>query len=221
MSDDRTAPMDQPDWSRRKVDPDEQKTVFSDQDSPTPPTIRVGDQGREYSPGGGGGGGWGERPGFQRATPPQDATPPPFPPSQPPYGPPAGQPPAGEQPKTMIISERPTPIFAWLVVLDGPDRNSIGTVHTLHPDTTTIGRVTGNRIVLRDETVSSQHARIRREAKEGQEPFFALFDMGSRNGIFVGNRENYKDDENRVYRHELQDGDYVLMGETTLVFKKL
>jgi len=26
---------------------------------------------------------------------------------------------------------------------------------------------------------------------------------------------------NRVYRHELQDGDYLLMGETTLVFKKL
>ena len=60
MSDDRTAPMDQPDWSRRKVDPDEQKTVFSDQESVTPPTIRVGDEGL---------GDWGERAGFQRTTP--------------------------------------------------------------------------------------------------------------------------------------------------------
>lgn len=211
MSDDRTAPMDQPDWSRRKVDPDEQKTVFSDQESVTPPTIRVGDEGL---------GDWGERAGFQRTTPPQDYTPPPRPAGQPPYGPP-GAPPAGEQAQTMIISERPTPTFAWLVVVDGPDRGSIGTVHTLHPDTTTIGRVTGNRIVLRDETVSSQHARIRREVKEGKEPVFALFDMGSRNGIFVGDKETYKDEENQVYRHEMQDGDYILMGETTLVFKQL
>jgi pSer/pThr/pTyr-binding forkhead associated (FHA) protein len=121
----------------------------------------------------------------------------------------------------MIISERPTPVFAWLVVVDGPDRNSVGMVHTLHPDTTTIGRVSGNRIVLRDETVSAQHARIRREAKENQEPIFALFDMGSRNGIFVGDQESYKEEENRIYRHELQDGDFLLMGETSLAFKKL
>lgn len=121
----------------------------------------------------------------------------------------------------MIISERATPIFAWLVVVDGPDRNSIGTVHSLHPETTTIGRVAGNRIVLKDETVSAQHARIRREAKEGQEPIFALFDMGSRNGIFAGDKDNYRQEEQRVYRHELQDGDYLLVGETTLVFKRL
>lgn len=121
----------------------------------------------------------------------------------------------------MIIKERPTPVFAWLVVVDGPDRNSIGTVHTLHPDTTTLGRVSGNRIVLNDETVSAQHARIRREVKEGQDPVFALFDMGSRNGIYAGPKDSYKDEENRVYRHELQDGDYLLVGETSLVFKKL
>jgi pSer/pThr/pTyr-binding forkhead associated (FHA) protein len=121
----------------------------------------------------------------------------------------------------MIISERPTPVFAWLVVVDGPDRNSIGTVHTLHPDTTTVGRVAGNRIVLHDETVSAQHARIRREVKEGHEPVFALFDMGSRNGIYAGPQESYRNEENRVYRHELTDGDYLLVGETTLVFKKL
>jgi pSer/pThr/pTyr-binding forkhead associated (FHA) protein len=121
----------------------------------------------------------------------------------------------------MIISERPSPVFAWLVIVDGPDRNSIGTVHTLHPDTTTLGRVSGNRIVLHDETVSAQHARIRREVKEGQEPVFALFDMGSRNGIYAGARENYKNEENRVYRHELKDGDYLLVGDTTLVFKTL
>jgi pSer/pThr/pTyr-binding forkhead associated (FHA) protein len=121
----------------------------------------------------------------------------------------------------MVISERPSPVFAWLVVVDGPDRNSIGTIHTLHPDNTSIGRVRGNQIILRDETVSAQHARIRRELKEGQEPVYALFDMGSRNGCQVGGRDTYRNEENRVYRHELKDGEYILLGETTLVFKKV
>lgn len=121
----------------------------------------------------------------------------------------------------MLISERPTPVFAWLVVVDGPDRGSIGTVHTLRPDTTTLGRVPGNHIVIRDDTCSAQHARIRIETKEGQGTVFALYDMGSRNGTFIGNKETYRNEENRKYRHELQDGDYLLIGETTLVFKKL
>ncbi|NLF11858.1 MAG: FHA domain-containing protein [Anaerolineaceae bacterium] len=204
MSDDRTARMDQPNWSRKETDPDEQKTVMADQENVTPPTLPMGDQGRR---------GWGEStgPGFVRSEPSHPITPP----GQPPFG---SQGPEGQ---TMIIKERPTPVFAWLVVVDGPDRNSIGTVHTLHPDPTSLGRVSGNHIVLNDETVSAQHARIRREVKEGQEPVFALFDMGSRNGIYAGPKDSYKDEENRVYRHELQDGDYLLMGETTLVFKKL
>jgi len=211
MSEDRTTPMQQPEWSRRETDPDEQKTVYADQESVTPPTIPLGDQGGWQRP---------AEPGFVRADPSGGATPPPFPPPGS-FGPSGPQAPPGQQAQTMIIAERPKPIFAWLVVVDGPDRNSIGTVHTLHPDTTTIGRVQGNRIVVKDETVSAQHARIRREAKEGEEPVFALFDMGSRNGIFVGERETYREEESRVYRHELQDGDYLLVGETTLVFKRL
>lgn len=121
----------------------------------------------------------------------------------------------------MVIRERPIPTFAWLVVVDGPDRNSIGTIHPLHPDTSTVGRVPANQIVLRDDTVSAQHARIRREVKEGQEPVFVLFDLGSRNGIYAGERETYKNEGNQVYRHELKDGDYLLLGETTLVFKRV
>jgi len=121
----------------------------------------------------------------------------------------------------MLMGERPTPVFAWLVIVDGPDRNSIGTIHTLHPENTTIGRVRGNQIRLRDETVSAQHARIRCETREGQEPVFALFDMGSRNGCQVGDRQTYRNEENRVYRHDLKDGDYLLLGETTLVFKQV
>ena len=121
----------------------------------------------------------------------------------------------------MIIKERVPPVFAWLVVVDGPDHASIGKVHALRPDTTTVGRQAGNEIVLADGTCSSQHFRIRVEAQEDRDPAFMLYDMGSRNGTFVGSRETYKNPESQTYRYELRDGDYVLVGETTLVFKKI
>jgi len=214
MSEDRTTPMRQPDWSQSDPNSDDQATVFADQDNVTPPTMPLGDQGPPS---------WDQpSPGFQRADPSVGTTPPPFPPAPQPMGPPPGQQsPAAPEGQTMIISERPTPVFAWLVVVDGPDRNSIGVVHNLHPDTTTLGRVTGNGIVLHDETCSGQHARVRIEAQEDGEPAFVMYDMGSRNGTYIGGKETYRDEENRKYRHELQDGDYMLVGETTLVFKKL
>jgi hypothetical protein len=211
MSEDRTTPMRQPEWSQRHRDLDEQETVFSDQESVTPPTIPLGDQGAKE---------WGPPPGqrFVRAAPTGPTTPPPFPPSGIPLGP--QQLPAAQD-QTMIISERPAPVFAWLVQVDGPDRGNIGKVHSLRADTTTIGRAPANHVPLRDETVSSQHARIRVEARESEGPAFVLYDMGSRNGTFVGDRETYRDEENKKYRHELEDGDYLLIGETTLAFKKL
>ncbi len=205
MPEDRTMPMRSPQWSPSEGDPDEQETVFADQEGATPPTIPLGDQPPE-------------RGGFVRAVPAEGATPPPY--AAPPG--PFGQPAPGPAPdQTMLISERPVPVFAWLVVVDSPDKGSIGTVHTLRPDTTTIGRHPSNSLALRDETCSSQHARIRAEAREGDESVFVLYDMGSSNGTFIGDRETYRDEDSRTYRHELQDGDFVLVGETTLVFKKL
>jgi pSer/pThr/pTyr-binding forkhead associated (FHA) protein len=131
----------------------------------------------------------------------------------------------------MIIKERVPPTFAWLVVVNGPDRATIGKVHTLRPDMTTVGRGQDNHIVLVDETCSTQHFRIRCEAQEGEpsrpeaedthESAFVLYDMGSRNGTFVGDKKTYKDPESQTYRHKLQDGDYLLVGETTLVFKRI
>ena len=60
MSDDSTLPMQQQQWSRRETDPDEQETVFADQDAVTPPTMPLGDRG-----------GWQPTPaqGFVRADP--------------------------------------------------------------------------------------------------------------------------------------------------------
>jgi hypothetical protein len=223
MSDDRTTPMQTPpgrEAAKPQRDAPEpgQQTVAggADRDGGIDPTIHV-------PPGQGAG------PGFVRATPYDTPTPPPQLRPSSPFGPP-GPPPSGKpgyqasgpaQDHTMIIKEQVPPVFAWLVVVDGPDRGSIGNVHNLRPDTTEVGRAASNEIVLVDGTCSSQHFRIRVEAQEGQEPAFVLYDMGSRNGTFVGSRTTYRNPESQAYRQELHDGDYLLVGETTLVFKRI
>ncbi len=205
MSDDRTTPMHQPIPPRRPLDQDNQATVPGDQGDDVPPTIRVGDQAPDR--------------GFVRAVSADTPTPQPFPSPVVPHGPAQGPAAAGDQ--TMLIGDRKAAaVFAWLVVVESPDRRLAGKIYTLQPDTTTIGRVPGNHVAINDETCSAQHARIRIEARE-KEPAFVLYDMGSRNGVFIGSRETYKEPDSQKYRHELQDGDYILIGDTTLVFKKL
>ena len=209
MPEDRTTPMRQPQWSRQDLD--DQETVFADQDSPTPPTMPLGDQDPRRA--------GASRQDRALCAPRPRAGRRPSPSRRPRPAAFSPQTPASDQ--TMVIAERPKPVFAWLVVVDGPDRGSIGQVHNLRPDTTTLGRAAGNHIALRDDTASAQHARIRVEARENEEPAFVLYDMGSSNGTFVGDKKTHKDEESRTYRHQLQDGDYMLIGETTLVFKKL
>ena len=138
MSDDRTTPMQTPpgrEAAKPQRDAPEpgQQTVAgdADRDGGIAPTIHV-------PPGQGAG------PGFVRATPYDTPTPPPQLRPSSPFGPP-GPPPSGKpgyqasgpaQDHTMIIKEQVPPVFAWLVVVDGPDRGSIGNVHNLRPDTT-------------------------------------------------------------------------------------
>lgn len=215
MSDDRTTPMQQPQWDPQGADLDEQETVFADPEGATPPTIPLGEQG-----------GWGAVAVPEPASRPPDFPegPTPVPQQQwPPVGPAHARSPDEQAAQTMLISERPSPVFAWLVVVDGPAemRGDVGRVHSLHPTSTTIGRVQGNHVVIHDGCCSAQHARIRIESQEDDETAFVLYDMGSSNGTFIGDKESYQNEENRKYRHELQDGDYLLVGETTLVFKKL
>lgn len=209
MTEDKTAPMQQPQWARREVEPEGQDTVLAGQDSPTPPTLPAGAPEPGTPP----------SPAFVRSVPPAQPAGQPHRPAQPPPAVQPGQPPHDQ---TMLIGQRQAAtVFAWLVVVDGPDQNTIGQVHTLHPDTSTIGRAQGNYIGIHDDACSGQHARIRVEAEEDKVPEFVLYDMGSRNGTFVGSRDTYRDEENRTYRHTLQDGDYMLIGETTLAFKRL
>jgi pSer/pThr/pTyr-binding forkhead associated (FHA) protein len=86
---------------------------------------------------------------------------------------------------------------------------------------TIIGRNTGDILLSGDPTVSGQHAKVRLEPKEGGvegEQVFVLYDLASANGTYAGTRENFSDDNSRVYRYELNSGTYILLGETVLTF---
>jgi pSer/pThr/pTyr-binding forkhead associated (FHA) protein len=112
-----------------------------------------------------------------------------------------------------------TPLLAWLAVTEGPGAPR-GQVYTLQEETV-IGRKVGQILLSNDAYVSGQHAKIRLEYSEADEDkqVFVLYDLASANGTFAGDREDYED--NQVYRHELEDGDFLLLGETTLVFKQV
>jgi len=118
----------------------------------------------------------------------------------------------------MLISQRPSVVFAWLAVMDGPTK---GRIHQLRPDVTTVGRAPTNDVSLPDDAVSSQHLKIKVEPQDGADDQFVLFDLASSNGTFAGDKATYRDPGSRVYRHVLKDGDYLLLGETTLVFKRV
>lgn len=150
-------------------------------------------------------------------SPAQESTPTPFgaPPPMPPQAPRAA--PAGE---TVIMRpEAAAPLLAWLAVIEGPGAPR-GQTFTLQLETV-IGRKAGQIVLAGDAYVSGQHAKVRleRSAEDEEKQVFVLYDLASANGTFVGGREDYR--ENQVYRHELEDGDFILLGETTLVFKQV
>jgi pSer/pThr/pTyr-binding forkhead associated (FHA) protein len=116
---------------------------------------------------------------------------------------------------------RPAPesLLAWLAVVEGPGAPR-GTVFTLQPETI-IGRTSGQVQLPGDAYVSGQHAKIRQEPSEEDQDkqMLVLYDLASANGTFAGSRAEYRDKQ--VYRYELREGDFLLIGETTLVFKQV
>ena len=182
---------------------------YGDQDAKTPPTIPIDDVMSQQ--------GW----------PPAPAQVPPYaPPPQPGLSPgfsppPVSPPPAASGGGATRVMGPPAaePLLAWLAVVDGPGAQR-GQVFSLQPETT-VGRSTGQITLATDPYVSAQHAKIRQEPSEEDpdEQVIVLYDMASANGSFAGAKEDYRDQQ--IYRHVLEDGDYLLIGETTLVFKKV
>ena len=174
----------------------------------TPATIPIGDMHQQQG----------------RSTPPP---PPPYPapapphPGQKPISPPPFPPPQPAAPGATVIMgpPAPPPLLAWLAVVEGPG-NFQGQVFTLQRETM-IGRTTGQIVLSSDAYASGQHAKIRLEPSEEDEEkqVLVLYDLASANGTFARNRDEYHD--RRIYRHELHDGDFILIGETTLVFKQV
>lgn len=96
--------------------------------------------------------------------------------------------------------------FGWLIVKTGP---RIGHVHPLG-DVTDLGRGPDNDIIIDDERVSEQHARVRVD-DEGQ---FVIWDLASTNGTFVNG-------ERITAATPLVENDEVRVGHVVLVLKTL
>lgn len=102
-------------------------------------------------------------------------------------------------------------LLAYLTILTGAHEGK--TIQL--KETTNIGReAEGNDIVLDDDSVSRQHAKVR-----FQDGKFALTDMGSSNGTFI---EDAKTGEwKKIQYRILTDGTKIKVGETVLRFMQV
>jgi hypothetical protein len=158
--------------------------------------------------------GTGEAPEPSQLPPPVPITTPSPARSQPLPAPSAGVPRTG-----IAATPQPEIPLAWLGVVAGPGA-ARGYAYVLLPNTI-IGRAAGNILLSGDKTVSSQHARVGLEPKEGGaegKRVFVIYDLASTNGTYVGARDTVGDEAARIYRRELQPGDYILLGQTLLVY---
>jgi len=110
---------------------------------------------------------------------------------------------------TLKLNHEP-PSFAWLVLIEGVHA---GHIFNLYPDSTVIGRESSCDIVIDDPAISRQHAKIRVLEGEDKKKHFVLYDLATENGTLLNGEE--------IDRHELQDGDEILIGHTRLVFKQV
>lgn len=94
----------------------------------------------------------------------------------------------------------------FTVLRDGRIERSVA----LLLDEVLIGRMPGAHLELPQPSVSRRHARIRRDPS-GSRSGFLLEDLGSTNGVIVGNR--------RVRRHELSRGDRIRIEDYEIVYE--
>jgi hypothetical protein len=106
-----------------------------------------------------------------------------------------------------LASVRRGPVVGWLVALNGVQK---GEDFRLREGKNGVGSGTGSEVILRDSTVSANHASI--SYKDGR---FVITDLDSTNGTYLN------DDPNPVARIELTDNDVIRLGESVLKFKCL
>ncbi len=94
---------------------------------------------------------------------------------------------------------------ATLVIQDSPDAAMRGRVLALEGGVLTVGRSSDCNIVVQDQAMSRRHAQLRLE-----DGCWILLDLGSANGVWVGNQ--------RVREHRLSPGDSFRLGATGFRF---
>jgi hypothetical protein len=117
-----------------------------------------------------------------------------------------------------VVMPKPSLPLAWLGIVAGPGAIR-GHTFVLRQDNF-IGRSKGDILLAGDATISSRHAQIKLEPSHAgaQRRVYVLYDLNSTNGTHVGALETVSNQANRIQRHELHDGDYILLGKTLLVF---
>jgi hypothetical protein len=107
-----------------------------------------------------------------------------------------------EQPAAAIGVARPARVRAFLSFDEGGGHREI----PIDKERVSIGRLPESDVTLKDPGASRRHAEVR-----SNEDGYRLVDLGSTNGTMVNNR--------RVTERELQDGDRITIGRTTLAFR--
>lgn len=110
-----------------------------------------------------------------------------------------------------VLLRRPPKKFAYLIVQSGLRAGAplqLG-------DITNIGRTGENEMVLDDDGISRQHARVRFDSEHET---FVFYDLASSNGSWLVTADGKQRIESP---HPLSDGDVVELGSIRLVFKEL
>jgi len=97
------------------------------------------------------------------------------------------------------------PFCGWLVVLEGSLQ---GEDFHLHEGRNIIGSSPPCEILLQDEGIEDRHASIRFSSNQ-----WILTDLDSESGTLLNGK--------RIYRHELKDGDKIIIGKSLLRVKTL
>ena len=98
-----------------------------------------------------------------------------------------------------------SPFCGWLVVLEGSLQ---GEDFHLHEGRNIIGSSPACKIKLQDEGIEDRHASIRFSSNQ-----WTLTDLDSESGTFLNGK--------MIYRHELKDGDKIIIGKSLLRVKTL
>jgi len=97
------------------------------------------------------------------------------------------------------------PFYGWLVVLEGSLQ---GEDFHLYEERNIIGSSSSCQIQLQDEGIEERHASIRFSSNQ-----WSLTDLDTERGTFLNGK--------RIDRHELKDGDKIMIGRSLLRIKML